>query len=120
MGEVTIVFNNAGVRLVRPFVQYTQEQIEKMISVNLMGQVRVRVCTSVYKGGKKVGQSDSEGLRHSQAEHLSKSRNKLHPTAYQPFFPPLNDGQDYRASRFSRPDVGAARLPAPADQERPR
>ena len=44
MGEVTIVFNNAGVRLVRPFVQYTQAQIEKMISVNLMGQV----CVCVY------------------------------------------------------------------------
>ena len=40
VGEVSIVFNNAGVRLVRPFVQYTQAQIEKMISVNLMGQVR--------------------------------------------------------------------------------
>ena len=39
VGEVSIVFNNAGVRLVRPFVQYTQAQIEKMISVNLMGQV---------------------------------------------------------------------------------
>ena len=36
---MTLVFNNAGVRLVRPFVQYTQAQIEKMISVNLMGQV---------------------------------------------------------------------------------
>ena len=36
---MSIVFNNAGVRLVRPFVQYTQAQIEKMISVNLMGQV---------------------------------------------------------------------------------
>ena len=47
VGEVSIVFNNAGVRLVRPFVQYTQAQIEKMISVNLMGQVRcVFVCTS--------------------------------------------------------------------------
>ena len=50
VGEVTIVFNNAGVRLVRPFVQYTQAQIEKMISVNLMGQVCVFVCTSVYGG----------------------------------------------------------------------
>ena len=47
MGEVTIVFNNAGVRLVRPFVQYTQAQIEKMISVNLMGQVCVCVCMYV-------------------------------------------------------------------------
>ena len=53
VGEVTIVFNNAGVRLVRPFVQYTQAQIEKMISVNLMGQVRcVYLCVrvSVYGG----------------------------------------------------------------------
>jgi len=41
VGEVSIVFNNAGVRLVRPFVQYTQAQIEKMISVNLMGQMWV-------------------------------------------------------------------------------
>ena len=45
---MTLVFNNAGVRLVRPFVQYTQAQIEKMISVNLMGQVggygRVHEC----------------------------------------------------------------------------
>ena len=40
VGDATIVFNNAGVRLVRPFAQYTQAQIEQMITVNLMGQVR--------------------------------------------------------------------------------
>ena len=41
VGDVTIVFNNAGVRFVRPLEQYTQAQIEKMISVNLMGQMWV-------------------------------------------------------------------------------
>ena len=41
VGDVTIVFNNAGVRFVRPLEQYTEAQIEKMINVNLMGQIWV-------------------------------------------------------------------------------
>ena len=40
VGSVNIVFNNAGVRLVRPFFQHTPEQIERIVQVNLMGQVR--------------------------------------------------------------------------------
>lgn len=41
VGDVNIIFNNAGLRIVRPFVQYTTEQIEKMVNVNLMGRDRV-------------------------------------------------------------------------------
>ena len=41
VGSVNIVFNNAGVRLVRPFFQHTPEQIERIVQVNLMGQVRI-------------------------------------------------------------------------------
>ena len=41
VGGVTIVFNNAGVRFVRPLEQYTDAQIEKMVQVNLMGQIWV-------------------------------------------------------------------------------
>ena len=41
VGDVTVVYNNAGVRFVRPLEQYTEAQIEKMISVNLMGQIWV-------------------------------------------------------------------------------
>ena len=54
VGDATIVFNNAGVRLVRPFAQYTQAQIEQMITVNLMGQVRGICMRCVVQGGAVV------------------------------------------------------------------
>ncbi len=40
VGDVNILFNNAGVRRVRPFLQHTNLQIEKVINTNLYGQVR--------------------------------------------------------------------------------
>ncbi len=39
IGDVTILVNNAGVRLVRPFLHYKDEQIERTINTNLYGQV---------------------------------------------------------------------------------
>ncbi len=46
VGDVNIIFNNAGVRTVRPFVQYTTEQIERMIKVNLMGKAGMKKIQS--------------------------------------------------------------------------
>ena len=39
IGDVTLLFNNAGVRVVRPFMQHTTQQIEKTINVNVLGQI---------------------------------------------------------------------------------
>ncbi len=39
IGDVTILVNNAGVRLVRPFLHYKDEQIERTINTNLYGQI---------------------------------------------------------------------------------
>ena len=37
IGDVTLLFNNAGVRVVRPFMQHSTKQIEKTINVNVLG-----------------------------------------------------------------------------------
>lgn len=37
IGDVTLLFNNAGVRVVRPFLQHSTQQIEKTMNVNVLG-----------------------------------------------------------------------------------
>ena len=39
IGDVTILINNAGIRIIRPLLQYTPDQIEKTMRVNLLGQI---------------------------------------------------------------------------------
>ncbi len=61
VGDVNILFNNAGVRRVRPFLQHTNLQIEKVINTNLYGQVRQEEFNFLSTTPKKVERCGGRG-----------------------------------------------------------
>lgn len=66
-GPVNILVNNAGIDIMKPFVDFTAEDLQKLLNVNLFGNFHgmQKVLPSMKKagGGSIVNISSLEGLR---------------------------------------------------------
>lgn len=66
-GPVSVLVNNAGIDFMKPFVDYTEEDLQKILDVNLFGNFHgmQKILPSMKKagGGSIVNISSVEGLR---------------------------------------------------------
>jgi len=65
-GEINILINNAGIAVMQPFLEHTQEAWDKTIAINLtsmfmLGQRVARVMVQQGKGGAVVNMASTNG-----------------------------------------------------------